>query len=497
MNRKKSINNVLFGILNLSVSIGLGILIPRLTIVNLGSESNGLLSSVNQLLKYVALLEAGVGTASLQALYATVGEKNEKQTAEIMEATSRYYRKTGVAYFFAILGIAVIYPSVVESTLSKYTIFVVVLLSGLPGVINYFFHGKYRILLRAEGKNYIQTNVSTVMSILTSLGKIVLLLNGYDLIAILSLNLFINLIQMLYYQSYIKKHYKWLNMNVEPNYKAIEQRNFVLVHQICYLIFDNTDVILLTFFCGLKAVSLYSMYVLLFDYVNTLVGVFNGSIVYVLGQTFNYDKEKFAKLYDAFEVCNMSLTFSLFCIANIFVIPFMKLYTNGVTDINYIDPALSILITFTYLLSNGRVSSRYVINFANHFKQTQNRVIIEALLNITISLVCIMKFGIHGVLMGTIVALFYRANDMILYASRKILNRKPNKTYIRWFTNMLLFCVFLTVCKSLPIKLESYSSIIVWAIIFSIIIIPSFFGVALFFDKEVFKTIKKIISKSK
>ena len=75
MNARKSIYNILSGLLGQGIAILLGIMIPRLVIVNLGSESNGLLSSVNQMLIYLNLLESGVGTAALQSLYRPVAEK--------------------------------------------------------------------------------------------------------------------------------------------------------------------------------------------------------------------------------------------------------------------------------------------------------------------------------------------------------------------------------------------------------------------------------------
>ena len=74
MNAKRGFYNVVFGMIGQVVSIALGIVIPRLVLVSLGSETNGLLSSVNQALVYLNLLEAGIGTATLQALYKPVAE---------------------------------------------------------------------------------------------------------------------------------------------------------------------------------------------------------------------------------------------------------------------------------------------------------------------------------------------------------------------------------------------------------------------------------------
>ena len=76
---KKGLGNIVTGLFNQLVTIALGILIPRLILTSLGSEANGLLSSVNQVLAYLALLEAGIGTASMQALLDEMRQATEAE----------------------------------------------------------------------------------------------------------------------------------------------------------------------------------------------------------------------------------------------------------------------------------------------------------------------------------------------------------------------------------------------------------------------------------
>lgn len=59
MRAKRSLYNLCFSIFSQAVTFAMGIIIPKLFIVNLGSETNGLVSSVGQVLAYVGLLEAG------------------------------------------------------------------------------------------------------------------------------------------------------------------------------------------------------------------------------------------------------------------------------------------------------------------------------------------------------------------------------------------------------------------------------------------------------
>lgn len=488
MNAKRGFYNVFFGIVSQIVSIALGIIIPRLVLVSLGSESNGLLSSVNQALVYLNLLEAGIGTATLQALYKPVAEFDTQSINHIMAATNRYYKKVGTWDLLATAALAIVFPIAVDSELSYFTIFSVVLLSGMSQVVNFFFQGKYRILMQVEGKNYILTNLGTIVNVCTSISKIVLLLQGFDIVALQLMYFAFNIVQILYIWCYIKKEYAWLDLSVTPNYDAISQRNSVMVHQISGLIFQNTDVLVLTFVCGLKTVSVYSMYVMLFGMISTAVSTINSGVSFAMGQAYNTDKKKFNSLYNAFETYNMALTFSLYCVANLFILPFLKLYTAGITDINYVDSLLPYLFVATYLLSNGRSAAQRVIEYAGHFKLTQNRSIIESIINIVVSLLCVIRFGIYGVLCGTIAALLYRTNDMILYASRKLLNRSPMRTYRKWGTNFVLYGLFIMIfTKALAgVEFTNYFTLIICAAAVCILSVFTFFFVGSVMDRESF-----------
>ena len=230
---------------------------------------------------------------------------------------------------------------------------------------------------------------------------------------------------------------------------------------------------------------------------STAVGTINGSVQYLLGQSFsNKPSEAYIQMHDTFEIYNMALVSSLYCIAGIFILPFLGLYTAGVKDTNYIDTVLPVLFIAVYLLNNGRESSNMVIKFAGHFKQTQWRSILEAVMNLSVSLVCVHICGIYGVLIGTITALLYRTNDMIIYANKKILKRSPWKTYRRWLVNLALFVAVTLLSKSIfvHVSLDTYPKIIMWAAITCVVVIPLFFAVSSLFDRESYHYAKSIIA---
>jgi hypothetical protein len=138
-----------------------------------GSEVNGLISSVTNIYACIAIVEAGVTAASCQALYKPFSEHKRNDINAILAATHKYFHKTGLIYLGAIIAFSTIYPILIHSEIPYYVVVAVILFSGIGNVINYFFHGKYLILLKADGKNYVRTVVETFTNATKHISKIV------------------------------------------------------------------------------------------------------------------------------------------------------------------------------------------------------------------------------------------------------------------------------------------------------------------------------------
>lgn len=472
MGSEKGLKNLFFGIFAQVLTISLGILIPRLVLVNLGSEANGLLGSVSSILSYMTLLEAGVGAATVQALYRPFSEDDKSSINGIMSATNYFYKKTGYIYLAIVLILSIIYTFFIETTISKISVFLVVIFGGLSGVISYFFQGKYRLFLMAEGKNYVITNVTTISSVGVSIAKAIALIAGANVVLIQSIYFMFNGLQMIVILLYMRKNYKWIDLSVRPNFEAISQKNAVLIHQVTEMIFNNTDVIILTIFTSLKNVSVYTMYAMIFGMVKAVAVIFSDSFSYILGQSFN-EKKRFNLLFNTYEIYNMAITFSFFCIASILMIPFLKLYTAGISDVNYLDEKVLVLFLVFYLLQNGRKASQTVINIAQHFEKTKWRSVAEAAINVISSVILTAKFGIYGVLLGSIIALLYRTNDVVIYAAR-ILERSSWITYRRWIVNVATLFVIGYIASRLNLATESYPQLFLYGIILVCTVVPIF-----------------------
>lgn len=494
----KIFKNLLSSFLGQAIAIALGLIIPRLILTSFGSEINGLTNSTSQLFAYVALLEAGVGTATLQALYAPLAQGNKDEINGVLSATHCYYKRTGLVYLLCVLFLAIGYPLVVDTTIDTTTIILVVLLQGLTGVLNYFFQGKYRILLQAEGKNYILTNLATMSQVLMGFGKVVVIYLGFDVVAVQAVALLANVIQIVVILSYIKTKYKWVQLSVAPNFAAINQKYDVLVAQIATLIFNNTDVLLLTLFCDLKVVSVYSLYLMLCNMINSIVDSISSSLTFKFGELYHRDFDLFKKVQRIFEKYYIAIICMLYSVACVCLLPFIRLYTDGVTDADYLNKFLPFSFVVMQVLSYVKRPYNQVVTLAQHFRQAKWRALIEAGINLTVSLVGVYYLGIFGVLLGSIVALLYRIFDLVLYSNRRIMKEKSTYSFLIIGVNLLI-AIGIVVLFYNYAQSQTYIELFLKAVAISVTAFMSFIFInALFNIREtryILSAIKKYIGK--
>ncbi len=512
---KRGVKNIIFGVSSQLLILALGIVLPRMFIMKMGSEVNGLFSSINNIMTYVALLEAGLGSATVQALYNPVANEDKSKISSIMAATKIYYRKVSGYYLACVILLSVLYPTVVDTSniaegflgisnplVVKISVGAVTLLAGLSGVINFYFQATLKQLMAAEGRNYVNSNISLVVEVALSSTKIALIQFGADIV-IIQLGYFaVRILQMVLYMSYFKKHYKWVDFNAKPDFAALNQRNAYLFHQVTSLVFSSTDNVILTFF-DLALVSIYNVYNHITVALHHLCATVNNSLSFVLGLTYHKDKDRYLALHDAYNTYYITFIFSMMSLCFLMFRPFILLYTDG-ADINYDLPNLALLFCLIQMLSATRMVSNNLISIAGHMKNTIWRTVVEAVINLTVSIslaVLMPEHRVQGVLLGTVIALLYRVNDIVLYTERKILKRSPLKSYRPIIVNFALFGAVFWLEKTVALTPDGYLQFVVYGVIYSVIVIPVFFIVnSLLAPKEfrfVFDILKGKIKKKK
>lgn len=463
MKSKKALMNIMTDGMGKAITLILGIIIPKLYIEYFGSEVNGLLSSLSGIFVYLSLLEAGVGGASVQALYLPLVNKEQDKINGILVATNQFYRRTGLYFFACVAILSFTYPVVIKSNLNFNTLVIIILLSAIPSFLRFFIQGKYTILLNADNRAYILNIVTTIFNIITNLMKIILILLGENILKVQISFAFISILQVAIVRIYVKRKYPYIDLTVRPDAKGIAKKKNVMVHEISSAVFYNLDTLLLSFFCGLKVVSVYTIYNMIFVQTGFILKSVSSGVTASFGQIYFEDRLKFNKYFSYFEILYQTMVFAVFLTAGILITPFLELYTRGITDIPYLNQYLPILFLTISILNDIRWPGVMAISIAGHFKETQGKALLEMFINLVLSFVLVCFIGIYGVLLGTIVALCYRSVDIILYSHKHILKSKSDHKVIAYVINVVITIILYYIEINIKLEVTNYVEFFIMA----------------------------------
>ena len=320
MNNQKTKNitliNTIFSLLLQIVTIISGFIIPRLILKTFGSDVNGLVSSLNQFLSYISLIEGGLTGVVLASLYKPLEEKNYNKVSGIVKATNKFFKKLAIIFLVYTLFLSIIYPIVVTSSFSFEFICSLTWILSINLFMQYFFSLTWRILLQADKKVALVSIVQIICIILNTI-SVVILINIFPDIHVVKLaTAIIYLIQPITFNIYIEKHFD-ITKNVKPDKEAISQRWNGFGINTAAFIHNNTDIILLTILTNLKDVSIYSIYYLVVNGLKSLITSISAGIVPTLGHSLaRDDKETINKFFNKYEfiilLMNKSNSFILF-----------------------------------------------------------------------------------------------------------------------------------------------------------------------------------------
>lgn len=459
--------NMIMTIVTRLVTLVTGLVIQQRILIAYGSSLNGLTSSITQVMSYLVILEAGLGTASVQALYLPLANKDWNKASGIVTATGKEYKKISAAFVFCLIAASVLIPLAVAGQIEFVVASALTMITGGSYIVSYILGGKYKALLNADRKLYILHTADCISIIFSCIFRVIALELGYGIIIVQSINLVCVLLKNISYVSYVKKKYDRINYTQKPDYLAVNKRWNVLIHSLAGLVVNHTDILILTIFADLKIVSLYSVYNMVFAQMSTVVqSTFMQAPQANFGHLYSSDKKAYEHYYGLYETGFSILLFVITTIALIMILPFVSIYTRGVDDIQYIDRYLPILFALILLMNQIRIPSLVTINVAGTFKETQTGAIIEAIINIGVSLVLFFytPLGLYGLLLGTVCSYIFRTSDVIIYVYKHLINRSVKKCIrlmlVNASTMIVLYLMFnvllpITACSMLDWIIKS------------------------------------------
>lgn len=420
-----------------------GIFLPRFFIEAYGSPVNGLVQSINQFITYMSLVEAGLGVAGTVALYKPLADNDSHEVSAIVSAAKRFYYLSGIFFVVLCVLLAAFYPMAVRKDIpDSGFVRTMILVLCVNTLVDYFYLGKYRVLLTADQRGYVVSICQIVGTVVMTVVTLLLIKLGFSAIAVKTSAAVIYVLRSLTVGFYCKKHYKNIDFDAEPKKNAFEQRWSALVHQIVSLVVFNTDVILLTLMLednALSEVSVYSTYNLVAYGILSLLSSVSSALTPSFGNIIARNEEDaLRETFSGYEFVFFVLSFVANTCMLVLCYPFITLYTAKLADAA-IYPRWPVVGLFTAygLLNSLRLPSQTMINSAGHYRQTQFSAIFEGFANLVISLLLVKKYGIIGVLAGTCIAFLFRTTDCIIYCARTFVPGTLSRTLRRIIRNLL------------------------------------------------------------
>lgn len=493
---KKGIRNTIVSILSEIVILILGLIVPRVIVASYGSEVNGLLTSTAQLMGYLSIFEAGISTIMSNALYSAFASNDLSGVCDVYSAGNSYYKKATLYYCIGIVIAAFLYTFAIKTELPSGTVLLVVLLSGLGNVITFLFLQSMKTVIASDGNYYFIAIMNLVIKTLTYGVTILTALVSLDVIIIKSASLVVTVLQIVMYRIYFKKKYNWITQTKCLTVKKFDNRKYYIVHQVASLLFSCTDVTLLTFFEGLTVVSIYTIYNSVMSAISTLMNAVLSSLLFALGQTYSLDLRKYCKLHDSFKLCYIEINSIIVTTTYYMFIPFINIYMEG-ADVNYSDPYIAIMFCVISILNSYRIIDNNLASISWHAKQTIPHVVIEAVINLALSMILVVPLKIYGVLIGTAIAIIYRVLVSPYYSEKKILHRKIINGYKYMLVNGTLFALLALLRNSVYIQAKNYYELAGYGILILVCMIFAYVTInTLFFSEEHKYAIKSLLDKN-
>ncbi len=463
MRAKRTVYNTASALLLQAVTILCAFILPRFILTSYGSNYNGITASITQFISCIALFRAGVGGVTRASLYAPLARGDIQSVSQIVRATEMHMRKITLFFACGIVVFASVYPLLVRNEFDWWFAFSLVLIMSIGTMVQHSIGITYQMLLQADQRQYVTSSFIAVTTALNTLVAVLIIKGGYGIHLVKSGNALVYFVSALSLYYYTRRKYR-IDPGASPNNVAIRQRWDAFWHQIAWFITNNTDVMVITIFCNIKEVSVYTIYRMVVAAIQAMVTAFSEGVDAAFGNMMaKGENAHLIKIFKAHELFVHILATVLFCTSAVLIVPFVGLYTKGVTDADYLRPAFGYCLTAGFFIYCIRIPYKLIVDAAGHFKQTKNGAMIESAINIAVSVLLVVKLGILGVAIGSISAMLFRTIQYGIYVSKNLVKRPPGELIKRFTLTAVCAMIVPVVLSRIPtVGIRSYSSFLLY-----------------------------------
>lgn len=446
-----------------------GFITPKVMLTFYSSEINGLVTSITQFITYFNLVEAGLSGAMVYALYKPLAEGNDLEISAVVAAAKKFYFQAGRLFLGLVAAMAFFYPLFVKTaSLSFAEMSVLVFVLGMNSVLEFFALAKYRALLTADQKTYVISLASIVQVVLNTaliyvLARFrisVVLLRGIALLSVFARTAILTV--------YVKKKYPGIDYSAAPKENALDKRWDAVYMQVLGAIHTGAPVVILTFVVkDLLLVSVFSVYNMIITGLHGIMSIFSSGLSASFGDVIVRKEYKVLQsTYQQFELAYLSVMTLAYSVAFVMIMPFIRIYTAGITDANYDVPLVGALIVINAFFFNLKSPQAMLLIAAGLYRESRVQTTVQGVLAVALGCVFGSLWGIEGVLLGCLLSNLYRDVDLLFFIPKNVTKLPVSNTLKRWGRAICCFAATVLFSVLLPIQAENY---IVWAMWASIV----------------------------
>lgn len=424
---KNTFRNLIWAFAAELIILGLGLVMPRLIILTYGSSVNGLTATINQILSVLNLLQAGAVGASIFAMFKPVAENNNKQISLILHSSKHYFNRLGWIFLVLTLLIApIIAQEKSGNDISFLEIVFAFSILGINSSLSFFFFSSFDIFFSSHQKRYI-LSISGILEKIIYYGLLFIIISYrihflYMYVAVLIGSLIkVGILYLIFRTNY---SHKIIKIAKAEAYR-IPNRGYLLINQISTQAVESSPTIFIAFNYSFSLASVYSIYYIVMAMIKMVINTVQISVSEVFGNmVVTEDSKRIEGVFNLMQfIYTITGTFLCTCTAFLFM-PFISLYTSGMTDVNYIVPLLALFIVIYCLIYCFYMPYYTLTNVLGLYKETFLQSLLFGLISLIASFILTKKTDMSFVLIGLI---FYYLSSMIY---RIVILRKR----VKWFS---------------------------------------------------------------
>lgn len=502
----KSIKNSTVALSVFVINLLLQFISRRVFIDCLGTEVLGLNTTAISLLQFLNLAELGVGAAIMSSLYSPLSNNDFIVVSEIVSVQGWLYRN--IAFFIMggsailMLFFPLIFAKMELPLWYAYATFSVLLFSSL---LSYFVNYK-QIVLSADQKEYkIQYSFRVVLLIklIAQIIAVMTFKNGY--IWWLFLEFLFAIFSSIALNITVRRTYPQLKTSVKEGRELSKKYPIITTrikqfffHKIAGFALTQSSPLVIYAYTTLTTVAIYGNYMIVVNGALSLLNaIFNGMAASVGNLVAEGKKERLLKVF------NELLTSRFFIVGSCAFIIFELadgLITHWLGAELLLSHTTLFLIVTLFFLNTVRSVVDSFINAYGLFRDIW-APIVEATLNLSLSVLLGFFYGINGVLSGVLISLLVIVYTWKPYFLFHYALHTSVMSYVKIFVKLLFIMSIAMALSHLVIDalpLNSVGSLLHFGILViaaPLIFIVVYFSMLWFFEKSMRTFIYRFISK--